>query len=103
VAADTLVELDEKGYCLWTCQHLAAVICVVKDSNVVDASGHLTIPLQQFSIMQRYPVYTVTELEILASHPSLWLERMVLEAKRTAGAVVQKTEDIRKKKPGREK
>jgi hypothetical protein len=70
----TMEIIKENGFCLWTCHQLGgAVICIVKDPGASYPRG--------------YPLYTIDEL-LLLSNTNLWTERMVLEAKRVAGAVV---------------
>ena len=70
----TLEIIKKDGFCLWACHQLGgAVICIVQDPGPRYPRG--------------YPVYTIDEL-LLLSNTNLWTERMVLEAKRVAGAVV---------------
>lgn len=70
----TLLRIQRDGYCLWQCRNLSgAVICIVVG------------PVK--SGPAAYPTYTLEELEML-SDCDLWTQRMILEAKKSAGAIV---------------
>jgi hypothetical protein len=81
IVYQTIEEISQKGFCLWTCRNLDnATICVI-DNPV------LNLP-------SAYPVYTLHELEVL-SGATAWAERLILEAKKAGGAVVYKVEKMK--------
>jgi hypothetical protein len=70
----TLASISKSGFCLWVCRALGNVtICVISDPEAI--------------VPGDYPVYTLEELRLLSDAPS-WTQKMVLEAKRLAGATV---------------
>ncbi len=96
---DTLAAIDQAGFCLWTCNNLdSAVICVIRDNDIEDASGRLKISWEQFMTMQEYPVYTLDELRLL-SQTGDWTQKVVLDLKHMTGIEVYKVEIPRKRKP----
>jgi hypothetical protein len=81
IVYQTIEEISQNGYCLWTCRNLDnTTICIIDNpvSNLPSA----------------YPVYTLHELEML-SGANAWVERLILEAKKAAGAVVYKVEKMK--------
>ncbi len=83
VSIETLMQLDEKGYCAWRCALLGGEIILVVRNNL---SENVELP--------PYPVYTVEELARLAELDVATL-RLIHQAKKAGGARLLSIEERR--------
>jgi hypothetical protein len=88
IVEKTLLAIEKEGFSLWDCRQMGgATICVVDKPDIPPEDLFDDLWENKRRAMTKYPVYTLEELNLL-SQVSVWTDRMVLEAKKYAGAIV---------------